>query len=179
MTNLGSVESDLERVLSWLDDTEQYHLDRAKHARESKAAARHTAQLLRQWQLESAPTGGGGTASHFGVSPSDIVRCPSIREALAVIACGSNGYLHYRSAARIIMAAELSSSKSLDNLSRDLFERLKQDKEHWTHDSPGVYRYLPYVRKDPVGTAPISTALARPSPHLQSPGGRRNEDDPS
>ena len=167
-------EDDLDDFLGWLDDGEQYYLDKAKSARQSKAAAQHTVRLLRQWRLETAPVGEGGANSHFGVSPSDIAHCPTIREALAVIACGSNGYLRYRIAAKIIMEAELSSSKNVDHLAKDLLERVKRDKD-WKWHSRGVYCYLPYTRRDSERTrsgkaadlVPVSTAHLPASPHFR------------
>ena len=163
-------ETELDAVLSWLGDDEQYHQEHAARARRGRAAVNYTSDLLRQYRLETAADKSGDGTTHFGVPASAIARCPTIREAMAVIACGSRGYLRYRMAAQVILAAGLSKSKNLNHLSRDLQERMKQDQD-WEWVSPGVYRYLPYARRGvdkarkTVSLTPVSTAPVAPSPH--------------
>ena len=182
MTTSGTtLESELDALHGWLDDDEQYHQDKAVRSRQNKATVVHTQRLLRQWRLETAAAASEDGPTHFGVSPSAITACPTIREAMAVIACGSNGYLRYRTAARVIMDAGLSKSKNLSHLARDLHERLKQDQD-WVWDSPGVFEYLPYTRKSearpgkPVDVVPVSTAHIAPSRRF---GGGHSAVDPS
>ena len=180
--SLGELtKDDLDEFLGWLDEVLQFHMEKVEAARQNKNAAQHTVQLLRQWQLESAPTGDGGGPSHFGVTASDVVNCATIREAMVVIASGNNGYLRYRTAARVIKEAKLSKSRNLNHLAKDLSRLADRDKD-WEKDSPGVYRYLPYVQRDPDGTKPEkaaksvlpSTAHLPPSPHFG-----RGADDPN
>ena len=169
-----TTESELDEVLSWLDDDERYHQEQVARARKNKAAVKDTLSLLKQYRVETAPIRGDGEGeTHFGVSASDIVNCPGIREALAVIACQSNGYLHYRTAGKLLREARVSKSKNLENLVGDLYRRLKRDKD-WERHGPGVFKYLPYTRLDPDGTrperaanlVPVSTTHIPPSPRV-------------
>ena len=135
---------------------------------------------MRRWRLEAATTedGVGDGVTHFGTGPSVIATCPTIREALAVIACRNRGYLHYRTAARLVLKAGLSRAKSLENLCGDIFRQLRQSK-NWEWVSPGVCRYLPYAQRDPDGTrperaanlVPVSTAHVPASRHPGRNGG--------
>ena len=182
-----TAEAELDAVLGWLDDDEQFHQEHAARARRNKSAVEHTANLLRQYRMETAPISGDGEGlTHFGVSASDIANCPTILEALGVIACKSNGYLHYRTAGRLVQEAGLSRSKNLNNLASDLLYQLKRNKD-WERHSPGVFKYLPYTRKSEgknppkpgktVDIIPVSTAHIRPSPRFG--GGRNGEAGPS
>ncbi len=167
-----TTESELDEVLSWLDDDEQYHQEQAARARKNKAAVKDTLSLLKQFRVKTAPISGDG-ATHFGVSASDIANCAGIKHALAVIAQKSNGYLHYRTAGKLIQEAGVSKSKKLENLVRDLHRRLKEDKD-WERHGPGMFTYLPYTRLDPDGTrperaanlVPVSTTHIPPSPRV-------------
>ena len=169
-----TTESELDDVLSWLDDDERYHQEQVALARKNKDAVKDTLSLLKQYRVEAAPISGGGDGlTHFGVSASDISTCPTTREALAVIACKSNGYLHYRTAGKLIMEVGSSKSKNLDNLASGILDQLKRNKD-WERHSPGVFKYLPYAGLDPDGTQPekaanlipVSTAHVLPSPHV-------------
>ena len=169
-----TTENELDAVLGWLDDDEQFHQEHAARARRNKAAIKHTVSLLKQYRVETAPISGDGDGlTHFEVSASDIVNCPTIQEALAVIACNSNGYLHYRTAGKLVLEVGLSKSKKLNNLASDLLDQLKRNKD-WERHSPGVFKYLPYARRDPDGTrperaanlVPVSTAHVPPSPRV-------------
>ena len=169
-----TAESELDTVLGWLDDDEQFHQELADRARSNKTAVEQTVSLLKQYRVETAPISGDGDGpTHFGVSASDVVNCPTIVEALAVIACKSNGYLHYRTAGKLMMEVGLSKSKNLNNLASALLSQLKRS-EDWERHGPGVFKYLPYVRLDPDGTRPekaanlipVSTAHVPPSPRV-------------
>lgn len=177
-----TTENELDAVLGWLDDDEHFHQEHAALARRNKAAVKHTADLIRQYRVETAPISGDGSGlTHYGVSASDIANCPTILEALGVIACKSNGYLHYRTAGRLVQEAGLSKSKNLNNLASDLLHQLKRSKD-WERHSPGVFKHLPYTRKSearpgkPVDVIPVSTAHIRPSPRF---GGGRNAAGPN
>ena len=181
-----TTENELDGVLGWLDDYEQFHQELATFARRNKATVRHAVNLLKQYRVETAPSSGDGSGlTHYGISASDIVNCPTILEALGVIACKSNGYLHYRTAGRLVQEAGLSKSKNLSNLASDLLYQLKRHKD-WERHSPGVFKYLPYTRKSEgrnpskpgktVDVIPVSTAHIAPSPRF---GGGHNGADPS
>ena len=158
MTTGDFNQADLDNMLSWLEDGQKFFAERAEQYRQGEAAVRLTQKLWHQYQLESAPImvdEDGPT--HFGVSASDIVQCPTIREAVELIACKSNGHLHYRTAAKVVLQAGLSKSKKLDNLSADICRQLRHSQD-WEQASPGVYRYLPYTQRDPDGTRPERAA---------------------
>ena len=174
MTTQDLNAADLDSVLDWLADGRKFHEDRAGYYIRGEDAVRQTKRLVRQWRLEAGAAGDPeGAVTHFGTGPTAILRCPTVKEALALIACRNNGYLHYRTAARVVLEAGLSQSKSLENLAADIFRQLRQSKD-WESVSPGVCRYLPYARRDPDGTrperadniVPVSTShvLASPRP---------------
>ena len=169
-----TTESELEAVLGWLDDEEQFHQELADRARKNKTAVEQTVSLIKEYRVETAPISGDGNGpTHFGVSASEIVNCATNLEALAVIACQSNGYVRYRTAGRLILEAGLSKSKNLNNIASGLLSQLKRN-EDWEQHGPGVFKYLPYVRLDPDGTRPekaanlipVSTAHVPPSPRV-------------
>ena len=96
------------------------------------------------------------------------------------MACRNNGYLRYRTAARVVLEAGVSKAKSLENLATDILRQLRHSKD-WESVSPGVCRYLPYAQRDPDGTrperaanlVPVSTAHVPASPRPDGGGGAR------
>ena len=179
-----TTESELEAVLGWLSDEEQFHQELADRARKNKTAVEQTVSLIKEYRVETAPISGDGL-THFGVSAPDIVNCATNLEALAVIASKSNGYLHYRTAGKLVLEAGLSKSKNLNNLASGLLSQLKRN-EDWERHGPGVFKYLPYTRLDPDGThpekaanlIPVSTAHVPPSPRVDR-GNRKGKARPT
>ena len=168
---------DLDDVIAWLADKESALLADLERVQKDKDAVLHVRHLLPQWQVASAEGGGNEAESHSHISPRDIAECKSIKEANIKIACRSGGSLRYRIAAKLLMAAGVSTSKSTNQLAGDLRKRLTQDPD-WEHSAPGTFRYLPYPEvgtekgqlRKPSGLTPVSTAHVRPSPAF-SPGG--------
>ena len=179
MTTQDFNEADLDSVLRWLGDGREFHQGKVEEYRQGEDAVRYTKRVVRQWRLETAVTEDGEAGvMHYGTGASAIVNCPTVKEALALMACHSNGYLHYRTAARVVLKAGLSKSKSVENLTTDILRQLRQSRD-WGSVSPGIYQYLPYARRDPDGTrperaanlVPVSTAHVPASPRPD--GGHR------
>ena len=157
---------DCAHLLDWLDDAEAYHRARLEEVKLDREAVQRTRLLHLQWQTESAAEERDGLGAHSHISPGDIVHCKSIGEAYTETACLSGGLLRYHSAAELLIAAKLSTSKNVRNVAGDLRRRLEAD-ANWEHHSPGVYKYLPYAEgggKKPSRPVPASTIDVRPSP---------------
>ena len=133
----------LDGVLAWLDDAEVYYRTRLKGVQQDREAVLRTRQLHLQWRAESAE-GDGGVESHSHVSAKDLVHHGSLKSAYTEIACRSGGLLRYHAAAKLLMAAGVSTSKNVRNVADDLRKRLGADAD-WEHHSPGTFKYLAYA----------------------------------
>ena len=156
---------DIGGMLTRLDDTERYHRAKLEEAQRDREAVRRVYVLRLQQEAEAAEDDRAGSHSH--IAPQDIALCTSIKAACAEIAQRSEGTLQYHVAARLIIAAKLSESKNPTSLARDIRKQLAASAD-WSHDSPGVYRYLPYGNGK--GYEPSSTVQAPASPAFR-PGG--------
>ena len=164
---------ELDEALAWLEDKELYHLDMLKDIREDKQCVMHAGHLSLRMQTGMMQEGrGNGYGIHSHILPADLAHIRRIWDAYIEIALQSNGFIHARSAARLIMAAKLSSSKSPDTFVATVHKSLK-DSYDFVLYSPGIYRYTPFPD---WGTAlpdrrpkqePVSTASLPASPYWQ------------
>lgn len=164
---------ELDEALAVLEDEERFHLDRLKEVREDRDCILHAGHLSMRMQtgmMEGGRMAGYGIHSH--IEPTDIAHVRRIWDAYIEIALRSNGFVHCRSAAKLIMAAQLSTSPTSERLARTTHISLRESTD-FVHYAPGVYRYVPFPH---WGTAlpdrrpkqePISTVNLPASPYWQ------------
>ena len=162
-------------MLNWLNDAEAYHQARLENVKQDREAVERVRLLHLQWQAESAAGEGDEIGAHANISPGDIAHCTSIKRAYIEIACRSGGLLKCAAAAKLLLAAGLSKSKSVSRLADTTGKRLRLDAD-WEHRGSGVFRYLPYdegrLGEGRSRGGPASTVHVRSSPRLGGNGER-------
>ena len=158
---------ELNTVLAVLEDEERFHQHRLQQIREDKECVLHSGHLSLRMQagmVEEGRMAGYGLHSH--IKPADLAHVRRLWDAYIEIALRSNGFVHCRSAARLVLASRLSSS-SVETFAGTVYKSLK-DSTDFVYYSPRVFRYTPFPN---TGTAQpdrrISTADRPASPYWQ------------
>ena len=164
--------AELDEVLAVLKDEEHYHLSRLKEVREDKECILHAGHLSLRMQTGMVQEGRGrGYGIHSHIDPSEIAHVSRIWDSYIEIALRSNGFVHARSAAKLILAAHLSNSRP-ERFVSTVYMALKESYDFVLYE-PGIFRYVPFPN---WGTAlpdrrpkqePISTVNLPASPYWQ------------
>ena len=124
---LAGTIRDLDGILGWLDDPELYHQARLETVKRGREAVERVRLLHLQWQAEFAYDDGDEIGAHAHISPSYIAQCTTIKSAYIEIACRSGGLLKCAAAAKLLLAARLSKSRSVSLLADATGKRLRLD----------------------------------------------------
>ena len=165
--------TELDRVLAALEDEEAYHMSRLKDIREDRDCILQAGGLslrLQNGMLVESREAGYGIHSH--IKPTDIAHVRRIWDGYIEIALRSNGFVHVRSAARLIMASRLTTTSRPEVFVATVYRTLKESYDFVLY-SPGIYRYTPFPqwgkakpdRRPPQ--EPVSTVGLPASPYWQ------------
>ena len=162
--------AELDEALAILEDEERYHLDMLRQVREDKECVLHAGHLSLRMQTGMLQEGRGrGYGIHSHIDPSEISHVKRIWDSYIEIALRSNGFVHARSAAKLILAAHLSNSRP-ERFVDAVYKSLKESYDFVLYE-PGIFRYVPFPH---WGTAlpdrrpkqePISTTSLPASPY--------------
>ena len=85
---------------------------------------------------------GNGYGIHSHILPADLAHIRRIWDAYIEIALRSNGFIHCRSAAQLIMASKLTSTPKSERFASTVYRSLR-DSYDFVHYGPGIFRYTP------------------------------------
>ena len=98
-----------------------------------------------KWRMANPYT--DTTQSNGSITALDIADCTSIRLALVEIAIRNNGRVKARSAAALVIEAELTKSTSKDGVTAGIYNRMKSSPD-FEYEEPGIFRYLPFFNNE-------------------------------
>ena len=136
--------TELDKTLATLEDEELFHMTRLTEIRQDKETVIHAGHLSMRQETGMMHDGrGNGYGIHSHIKPTDIAHARRIWDAYIEIALRSNGFLHVRSAARLIMASRLTTTPNPDHFVNVVYRTLK-DSYDFVLYSPGTFRYTPF-----------------------------------